>query len=380
MSEDLARWKKRLSEVGQLIKCPIWMTGDGEQGFHGPDARVIGDPSQTYCLYDSPRAGGVFRLEPYSFDRSADGDTRIKISRWVYDKNQLGEIGYLTSDEIERIKKQERLRIEQRMDRLLRCFAHLPSHVARGLRYAGSYPNHYEFQVIEAATECSTEDFSEISDEDLKQFMKEEILEDQEVSPELSGEMNLSQELDWLVSAVVESGWIEKHNSHIRLTPAGMKRLEELETKAVNSEQAFVVMWFDESVNEAYEKGIEPAIKDSGYRPLRIDKKEFNDKIDDEIIAEIRRSRFVVCDFTCGLIAHKDEQIAISRGGVYYEAGFAQGLGIQVIWTCHADLIKHVHFDTRQFNHITWNTPEELRKKLRNRIGAVIGDGPLKGR
>ena len=48
---------------------------------------------------------------------------RFKISRWIYDKNQLGEVGYLTNDEIERIEKQERLRIDQRMDRLLQCFA-----------------------------------------------------------------------------------------------------------------------------------------------------------------------------------------------------------------------------------------------------------------
>ena len=354
MSEDLVRRKKRLSEVGQHVPCPIWMLGDRFKGFQGPDAWVIEDPSQTYALYDSPRAGGVFRLDQYSFDRSDDGDTQIKISRWIYDKNQLGEIGHLTSDEIERIKKQKRLRIEQRMDRLLQCFARLPAQVSHGLAVTGT-PDRVALWTVQAATECSLGSRFE----------------------------PIAEELKWLISAAMKNGWLEQHELHAenrRLTPAGVKRLEELETKAVNSEQAFVAMWFDESVNEACEKGIEQAIRDSGYRPLRIDKKEHNNNIDDEIIAEIRRSRFVVCDFTCGLIAHKDEQIAISRGGVYYEAGFAQGLGIQVIWTCHADLIKHVHFDTRQFNHITWSTPEELREKLRNRIGAVIGDGPLKGR
>ncbi len=102
--------------------------------------------------------------------------------------------------------------------------------------------------------------------------------------------------------------WLEEHqlgphfSKHIRLTPAGVKRLEESEAKRLNSEQAFVAMWFDDSVKEAYEAGIECAIRDSGYRPLRIDKKQHNNKIDDEIIAEIRRSRFIVCDFTCELV------------------------------------------------------------------------------
>ena len=352
MSEKLAQLKKRLAQVGQRVPCPIWMTGNRFKDFQGPHARVIEYPSQTYDSYDSPRAGGVFHFDRYSFDRPNDGDMQIKISRWIYDKNQLGEIGYLTGEEIERIEKQERLRIEQRMDRLLQCFAGLPAQVSHGLCVAGN-TDRGALLTVQAATECSLGSrFEPITDE-----------------------------LEWLIAAAMKSGWLEQHELHAensRLTPEGVRRLEELETKAVNSEQAFVAMWFNESVDTAYEKGIEPATRDSGYRPLRIDKKEHNNKIDDEIIAEIRRSRFIVCDFTCGLIGHDGKHTAIPRGGVYYEAGFAQGLGIPVIWTCRADHIEHVHFDTRQFNHITWNTPEELCEKLRNRIGAVIGDGPLK--
>jgi hypothetical protein len=104
-------------------------------------------------------------------------------------------------------------------------------------------------------------------------------------------------------------------------------------------------------------------------KALRVDQKEHINKIDDEIIAEIRRSRFVVADFT--------SKEAEPRGGVYFEAGFAYGIAIPVIWMCRVDLIGSVHFDTRQFNHITWEGHADLYRKLRNRIGAVIGDGPL---
>ena len=327
----------------------------------GKGTEAWADKSFEDDEFYSPRAGGVFRsddIEGYYHSFLTKEDMRIKVSRWVYDKNQLGEVGYLTSDEIKRIEKQERLRIEQRMDRLLRCFAELPAQVSHGLCTSGrnNHISHNDLQIVHAATECSTHTNSVIP---------------------------ITKELQWLISAALESGWLERHedgDGHLRLTPAGVQRLEELETKAINSEQAFVAMWFDESVNEAYEKGIQPALEESGYKPLRIDKTEHNNKIDDQIIAEIRRSRFVVCDFTCELIECDGVQKAFPRGGVYYEAGFAQGLGIPVIWMCHADHIEHVHFDTRQFNHITWTTPEELREKLRNRIGAVIGDGPLKGR
>ena len=81
-------------------------------------------------------------------------------------------------------------------------------------------------------------------------------------------------------------------------------------------------------------------------------------------------SRFLVADFTQGETG--------PRGGVYYEAGFAHGLNIQVIFTCRKDALEKVHFDTRQYPHIVWETPQELRDKLAKRISSVLGDGPLK--
>jgi hypothetical protein len=142
---------------------------------------------------------------------------------------------------------------------------------------------------------------------------------------------------------------------------------------ASQSNQAFVAMWFSGAMQPAFEEGIRPALEALGFEARRIDQKEHNNKIDDEIIAEIRQSRFLVADFTCGTVEENGEGTAVARGGVYFEAGFAMGLGIPVIWCCREDLINQVHFDTRQYNHIIWNTPEELREKLKNRVGAVIG-------
>ncbi|MGZ9189558.1 MAG: hypothetical protein ACXW39_05830 [Nitrospira sp.] len=122
---------------------------------------------------------------------------------------------------------------------------------------------------------------------------------------------------------------------------------------------------------EVYKNGIARAIEKAGYKPFRIDEEEHVDRVDDRIIAEIRRSRFVVADFT----SEPDKP----RGGVYFEAGFAHGRGIPVIWTCREDMIdKQLHFDTRQFNHLVWSTSEDLCDRLKTRIEAVIGEGPLK--
>lgn len=182
-----------------------------------------------------------------------------------------------------------------------------------------------------------------------------------------------------LLDSMREKGWLKDpfneytggefpKSGSVRITEKGRDHLEELKKAIPNSSQVFVAMWFDESMSEAWEEGIKPAIQDSGYEPFRIDEAEDTGRIDDHIIAEIRRSRFIVADFT-----HGEEG---ARGSVYYEAGFAHGLDIHVIFTCRKDLINKAHFDTRQYNHIVWKTPEDLRTKLANRISAKFGDGP----
>ena len=102
----------------------------------------------------------------------------------------------------------------------------------------------------------------------------------------------------------------------------------------------------------------------AGYTPVRVDNIDHINRIDDQIIAQIKTADFVVADFT----GH--------RGGVYFEAGFALGLDLPVIWTCRKDDMQNLHFDIRQYNTIDWETPEELATRLQHRIEASVGKGP----
>jgi hypothetical protein len=149
----------------------------------------------------------------------------------------------------------------------------------------------------------------------------------------------------------------------VKITAHGWEHLQSAETS--ESSIGFVAMWFDDEMASVWEDAFFPAIYGAGYTPLRIDRKEHNNRIDDEIIATIRGSRFVVADFTG------------NRAGVYYEAGFAGGLGRPVIWSVRRDWLAKLHFDTRQFNHIVWETDKlgEFRAALGNRIGATLGHG-----
>lgn len=186
-------------------------------------------------------------------------------------------------------------------------------------------------------------------------------------------ELTSSTEQSQMINAIVGEDLLAYAGDSLNLTAAGIRKLDSIVGQGAESGQAFIAMWFSPKMSEAYSLGFELGVTDAGYRALRIDQKEHANKIDDEIIAEIRRSRFVIADFTCEVLNLDSGSVAVPRGGVYYEAGFAQGLGIPVIWTVRADCIEYVHFDTRQYSHIVWENPDDLRTRLRNRIGAVIG-------
>jgi nucleoside 2-deoxyribosyltransferase len=65
--------------------------------------------------------------------------------------------------------------------------------------------------------------------------------------------------------------------------------------------------------------------------------------------------------------------VTFASTGVYFEAGYALGLGRPVIWTCRSDRkAQDMHFDTRQYNHILWETPAHLLDELYYRVVATI--------
>lgn len=138
----------------------------------------------------------------------------------------------------------------------------------------------------------------------------------------------------------------------MRLTVAGWNKLEDLQRNRLNSNLVFVAMNFDLEHLEIYNNCIEPAVKKAGFVSYRTDQDRHIENINNRIIAKIRESRFLIADFT----GHKH--------GVYFEAGFALGLGIPVIWTCAKADFGQTHFDTKPFNHIVWSDKEQLEEEL----------------
>jgi hypothetical protein len=184
----------------------------------------------------------------------------------------------------------------------------------------------------------------------------------------VAGAENKDEFLTYLVHLDLEEGMIRAFSSQRAsegvwgyvTTVRCWRYLEPSPLGGVTPGTCFVAMWFDPRLGAAFENGLAPGIRDAGFEPHRIDQAKTNRGISDEILAGIRTSEFVVADFTG------------QRQSVYFEAGFARGLGKEVIWCCRSDEISNLHFDTKHLGHVTWDEPADLRIKIRESIQANI--------
>lgn len=143
------------------------------------------------------------------------------------------------------------------------------------------------------------------------------------------------------------------------VTAAGWSLVRSLKSKNLESEQGFVAIWFNDEMNESI-ASIERAITDAGFKPLCIRSEHFKDKIMDKALSEIRKSRFIVVDLT-GV-----------RSSVFFEAGFAFGLGIEAFYVYKADVTKGLEFYVRHYQCYPYTDADDLREKLKAAIGARI--------
>ena len=321
------------------IPCPIW----------GTRALLIGsrwsDPMQIY----SPRAGGKFMILKDTIDdhKNMSADQRVSLSLWISERNQESkDVPFITEDNYSYITSFPRLNTTQMRLKLLELFKNIRPGQDIG------FP----------------QDTSKI---EIKERYHTDL-----ICASIGAES--FRELESILRLLHEEGILSQSVNYIRFSMKGYREIDFL-SKNSNSRNVFVAMWFDDEMNDAYKMGISPAIQDCGYNPVRVDSIPHNGKIDDKIISEIQKSKFIVSDFTCPVILDdpddKKKRYEV-RGGVYYEAGYAKGLGLEVIFSCRKNALSSLHFDTRQFSHILWETAEELREKLYYRIDATVGSAP----
>ena len=250
-------------------------------------------------------------------------DVRRRLSGWIRDRNRVGIVPRITSDMLLHMASVPLPSVAERAERLL-------LEAMRGQERLNASVNLDDPRFVAATYSWNQEEMLVL--------------------------YGLLRERGWMASRTL--------GPKAEITVEGYMAADELTANRGQSDEVFVAMSFSPAMTSAYERGHRVGIEQSGYVPIRVDRTEHVNRIDDEIVARIRRSAFVVADFT--------EQ----KSGVYFEAGFALGLNLPVIWSCRGDDIGNLHFDVRQYNCIDWKDEADLAKRLQLRIEAIVGLGP----
>lgn len=142
------------------------------------------------------------------------------------------------------------------------------------------------------------------------------------------------------------------------LTATAIKQFQKTKNKENNA--AFIAIKF--KGNEERIKVIQDTIADCGYEPRIMSEYQTNEWIMPEIFHQIQLSKFVVVDFS------------LPCDGAYYEAGYAQALGKQVIhiYDKREEANNQLHFDVAQKSTVIYKDYDDLREKLTKRINATV--------
>jgi hypothetical protein len=120
----------------------------------------------------------------------------------------------------------------------------------------------------------------------------------------------------------------------------------------------------EKEVDWIYENYFKNAVRATGFDLYRLDEAPKAGLIDDKLRVEITTSRFLISDLT-----HENP-------GAYWEAGYAEGLGKPVIYTCEKEKFEtsKTHFDTNHHLTVIWDkeNPEAAVQQLKATIRATL--------
>jgi hypothetical protein len=156
--------------------------------------------------------------------------------------------------------------------------------------------------------------------------------------------------LDHLIKRGLLDGLLHSNGAAATLSFEGWAAFEQLQRESPRqTRRAFMAMLYgDPLVDKVFLSCFKPAVARTGFELFRLDEEPQAGLIDDRLRLEIRRSRFLVADLTRG------------SNGAYWEAGYAEGLGKPVIYTCERGEFQKrgTHFDTNHLHTVIWEEPD----------------------
>ena len=151
----------------------------------------------------------------------------------------------------------------------------------------------------------------------------------------------------------------------VTLSFGGWEHYEALLRGKSGHGQAFMAMKFGvPELDSLFRDIFKPAAQAAGFNLIKLDEEPKAGLIDSRLRVEIQSSDFLIAD-----LSH-------DNNGAYWEAGYAEGLGKPVIYTCEVAKFKEKksHFDTNHHLTVTWDNsnPELAGNELKAVIRATL--------
>jgi len=151
----------------------------------------------------------------------------------------------------------------------------------------------------------------------------------------------------------------------LRLKMPGWTRYQALKRGQVESRRVLMAMQFgDAELDHVVDQCFRPAVNRAGFELRVLTDHQPAGLIDDQLRVALRTSCFIVADLTHG------------NNGAYWEAGFAEGLGRPVIYTCREKewLERKTHFDANHLVTVIWSAAnlDQAGAKLSATIRATL--------
>ncbi len=151
----------------------------------------------------------------------------------------------------------------------------------------------------------------------------------------------------------------------VTLSFKGWEHYENLREGAGKYRKAFMAMKYGESaLDQVFNNVLKPSVAQTGFDLVRLDELPHAGLIDNRMRVEIQNSDFLIADLT-----H-------ANPGAYWEAGYAEGLGKPVIYTCKKQIFdaEKTHFDTNHHLTVLWDESDlpKAGEQLKATIRATL--------
>jgi nucleoside 2-deoxyribosyltransferase len=167
----------------------------------------------------------------------------------------------------------------------------------------------------------------------------------------------------------------------VALTLKGFEVYEELKKGKSKSNQVFMAVQFGSEADTFYQTYSKPAVEALHLKLQDLRQLSKAGKLTSQMEAEIRQSKLVIADVTPVQVKDKDgRDIYQHNANVYWEAGFAQGLGKPVIYMANKRSMEatKLPFDTASHLHVLYDdtSPEEVMKAMRDLQAKIYNTFP----